>query len=57
MNNISNNDKIEIDSLISSFNNLVCDVKSELPIVIYRNDNKFSTYYNYNCQYCCNTHK
>lgn len=56
MNNKNNNDKIEIDSLISSFNNLVCDVKSELPIIVYRKDNKFLTYYNYNCHYC-NNHK
>jgi hypothetical protein len=46
----------EVDSLISSFNNLVCDLKSDLPAVLYyRKNNKFSTYYNLtsdNCHYC-----
>lgn len=48
-------DKIEIDSLISSFNNLVCDLKNESSIVVYRKDNKFTTYYNLtsnDCHYC-----
>lgn len=45
----------EVDYLISSFNDLVCDLKSESPIVLYRKDNKFSTYYyrtSDNCHYC-----
>ena len=48
-------DKTEVDYLISSFNDLVCDLKSESPIVVFRKDNKFSTYYNLtsgDCHYC-----
>lgn len=34
----------EMDSLVASFGNLVCNTKSELPIVVYRKFDKFTTY-------------
>lgn len=39
---------MNIDDLVSSFNGLECDSNSELPIVVYRKGNRFSTYYNCN---------
>lgn len=39
----------EMDLLVTSFGNLVCDVKSISPIVVYRKSNKSTIY----CNDCC----